>query len=52
LPKYIEKGGEGGIEISKTNGSNKCNDGDWPKRQTLDPKVEQFSISSLDIWVM
>jgi len=46
---YIEKGGEGGIDISKINGSNKCNGGDWPKRQTLNPKVDQFNISNLDI---
>ncbi len=52
MPKYIEKGSEGGIEINKTNGSNKCNDGDWPKWQTLNPKVEQFNISNLDIWAM
>jgi hypothetical protein len=38
--------------INKTNGSNKYNDGDWPKTQTLNTKVEQFNISNLDIWAM
>jgi hypothetical protein len=60
LPKYIESGGKGGIYITKLMviipnwplGSNNCNDEDWPKRQTLNPKVEQSNIFNLDIGVI
>jgi hypothetical protein len=60
LPKYIERGGEGGIYITKLMviipnwplGYNDSNGEDWPKRQTLNPKVEQFNIFNLDIGIM
>jgi hypothetical protein len=41
-----------GTPPNQCRGSNKCNNGDWPKRQTLNPTMEQSNISNLDIGAM